>query len=340
LKLYLCHTPLHVLLSALSRPGEGQEGSFFVVVEDTPGLHRIAREFLQPADGEFLMLPGTASTKSAKEALELQKSNASAVRRSISGLPVAAAAVFYDLRAEAQALLNYALEASAYVSCIEDGVLLYNVARPFSRSLTRRWKNKLRFGMKWKEARFIGRHPAIDEFCCLYPSMLRSDLRSKPYRELPHMLESSFRERFLALYGNPRYDEPFGVVVLPHPEADVSRNDLHRFIELSNSHCQSRGIEPIFKLHPRDVTTREILSNTHPGARFVSQEYPVELVLYAEPHARLITGVRTSALHVTRALHRNVECFYYEPGTADSAAREWRSFFTRIGVRLLGPDPA
>ncbi|WP_424681506.1 hypothetical protein [Frateuria sp. YIM B11624] len=340
MKIYLCHTPLHVLLSALSKPGEDRENSLFAVVEDTPGLHHIAREFLQPVGGEFLMLPGTASTRSPREALKLQKANASTVRRSISGLPLTAAAVFYDLRAEAQALLNYALKPSTFVSCVEDGLLLYKVARPFSRSLTRRWRNKVRFGMKWKESRFIGRHPAIDEFCCLYPDMLRSDLRSKPYQQLPHVLGDRFQERFRALYGNPRYDEPFGIIVLPHPETGISRLDLHRFVELSSSRCVSRGVEPVFKVHPRDVITRELLINAYPGSRFISQEYPVELVLYAEPQAQLITGVRTSALHVTKALHQGVECFYYEPDRTDSATTEWRAFFKHLGICPLGSDPA
>jgi len=269
----------------------------------------------------------------------LQKANASAIRHRVSKLPITTAAVFYDLRAEAQVLLNYTLGAGALVSCIEDGLMLYDVARPFPRSLTRSWKNKLRFGMKWKEARFIGRHPAIDEFRCLYPRMLRDDLRNKPCREIPHTLAAEFQQRFQRLYGCKQYEHPFGIIVLPHPETKIARHDLFEFLEVGISRCASLGIEAVFKVHPRDTVTRSILLSAYPNYRFVSQDYPVELVLYVESRARLLMGFRTSALHVTKALHEYVECLYYEPRRPDPVSLSWRSFFQHLDIRPLGSAP-
>lgn len=333
---FLCHTPLHVLIAALvafDRTVEAH-GRLFFVVEDTPGLHRLAQTLLRGPSSSFSLLPGTASTTDSKTWRALQNVNARTVSRTLNGKMVEHAYIFFDQRAEGQALLRAHFGRQATICLLEDGISSYTVASPFSHPILRLMRNKLRHSIHWKGSKWLGEHPAISEVGCFYPNHLRPGLKKLSSRALPTAIEEGIVDAFAATYGGRQYLEPFGAIVVPHPHSGISREERARFIERAVAFCTQRSVKPLLKLHPRDSETALPESIDNAKTLVAGKGLPIELLLYVEPCARFVVGSRTSTLHVTKALHPELGVYFYEPPEARNSS-EWRRFYADLSIEAL-----
>ncbi len=334
MNIFLCHTPLHVLISALEAPKHRDTETLFIIIEDSYGIHALASAILESPNTSFILLSGTASTSSSKEAIEIQKANQQKIRAIISKQSVDHIFIFFDQRVEAQALLNYHFSNKPIFSWLEDGITTYNVATPFAKPLRRLIKHKLRFDLAWKGSKWLGQHPMFEEICCFFPDALRNNLKDKTIRSLPRTLEESYCSAFLKFYGNERFSNRTGIIVVPHHDSGVSRKDIDTFISKSIYYIRSKDALPILKFHPRDEVTMARILGQNQDVQIMQQYLPIELVLLAEKNITVVTGYRTSALHVTSALFPNISILYYEsPHAADS--KKWREFFIRTSVHPL-----
>ena len=338
MNIFLCHTPLHLLLAALELPKHEQTHNFFFVMEDVPGIHELANALLSPSRVEFSMLPGTASHASpTPSTIDVQKQNAHNIKKKVIGHKIDRIFIFFDQRAEAQAILNHPFPNKPLITWLEDGVTTYNVASPFPRPFRRLIKHKMRFDLRWKGSKWLGQHPMIDEIRCFYPNLLRDDLKKMKVDVLPHRLDGKYVSAFLEFYGKEKFHRNTGVIILPHPDSGISPPSIAHFISESVRFFQSIAAEPTIKIHPRDAFTPQKIDQLAPHIRMMQQNFPMELIMFAEKNIGAITGFRTSALHVTAALHPFIKARYYEPDQVSSANRTdvWVDFFKEISVPPL-----
>lgn len=338
MNIFLCHTPLHLLLAALELPRHEQTRNFFFVVEDVPGIHELANALLSSSEVEFSMLPGTAShTSSTLSVIDTQKQNAVEIRKKLLAENIDRIFIFFDQRAEAQAILNHPFRKKPLVTWIEDGITTYSVALPFPRPLRRLIKHKIRFDLRWKGSKWLGQHPMIDEIHCFYPDLLRSDLKKIKSEALPRSLEDKYVSAFLDFYGHPKYHQKTGVVVLPHPDSGIPQSSITYFIAESVKFFQSIDAHTAIKIHPRDTFTPQIIGHLAPHTEIMQQNLPIELILYAERNIVAITGCRTSTLHVTSAIHPLLQSRYYEPEQIIQMNHPeiWIAFFAKVSVPPL-----
>lgn len=335
---FLCHTPLHVLIAALeSQKLTGEKVTYFIV-EDTPEIHSLAEAMLGSKEATFSMLPGTAFVSSGADATRLQKQNAENIKEAIDRIPPDRICIFFDQRAEAQALLNHKYKSTPNVVLLEDGISTYKVASPFPRPFRRLIKHKLRFDLSWKGSAWIGSHPSIDEVHCFFPEFLRPDMRVLKTAPLLRRLTQRYIENFSQIYGKRKYEEPIGAITVPHPDSVTDSESVEDFVRLSIAHCESARIKPVLKLHPRDNRSKNHLLDAGISIQTLDKNLPLELILFTEKSIKLVFGYRTSALHVIHALHRETSTLYYEPTCGPSSAK-WHEFYEQLSIRRLAENP-
>lgn len=338
MNIYLCHTPLHLLLAALELPEHMQTRNFLFVVEDVPGIHELASALFSSPRVELSMLPGTASNISrTSSVIDIQKRNAVTIKKVVSNTDIDQIFIFFDQRAEAQAILNHPLGKRTLVTWLEDGITTYSVASPFPHPLRRLIKHKIRFDLRWKGSKWLGEHPRIDQIRCFFPDLLRCNLRKMKADALSRSLEDSYLSGFLRFYGMPKYDRKTGIIVLPHPDCGLSRSGFDHFVSESVKFFRSIDAVPVIKRHPRDASPSQSLDQLPPCIKVMQQNLPVELVLFAEKNIEAITGCRTSTLHVASAIHPFIQARYYEPRELSSrkSSEDWGDFFEKVAVPSL-----
>jgi hypothetical protein len=151
---------------------------------------------------------------------------------------------------------------------------------------------------------------------------------------LPRCLGENYVSSFRNFYGSPKFNEETGIIVVPHHDSGVSEGNIDAFISKSIVHMRSMGAHPVLKFHPRDKLTIARITKERCDVDIAQQFLPIELLLIAEKCVTVITGYRTSALHVTSAILPTVSTFYYEPeGKAE--CKKWADFFISASVRRL-----
>lgn len=334
--IFLCHTPLHLVITALELPLNASETHVFVI-EDVAGMHALAQILLDRQGVRFHTLPGAVHSRHDRSLVAIQKENFSRIRRGLPSLSPSNLYVFFDQRPEAQAFLNFKYGTQPRISLLEDGLSIYKIASPFDRPYRRLLRNKLRFDLLWKGSKWLGQHPRIDEIACFFPEQLRDDLKTKSNRRLLLDAVASPFRGFLENYGPPRLGAHSGIVAVPHPEYDLTGPAFERFIEMCLEYFGRASLQPVFKLHPRDARSRETIIELAPDAQFAPHHLPVELLMLVEAGVEALVGFRTSALHVTSVLSPRKSVFYYEPSDPSDAqgGEEWREFYSGVSVRPL-----
>src|SRR5690606_17582943 len=96
----------------------------FAVIEDSRGLHALARALIMPSSGlRLLLMPGAANTESLFRRALIHRANAKHLHGNYAK-SASTVFVFHDLRAESQALLNSktTLRRRTRFVLLEDGV--------------------------------------------------------------------------------------------------------------------------------------------------------------------------------------------------------------------------
>jgi hypothetical protein len=333
-ELFLCHTPLHVLISLLVAAAGPRTPRTFAVVEDSAGLHQLARLLVQADSGQLHLLPGVATATNLLSRTRIQRNNAK-ILRSLYADTAETVHLFHDLRAESQSLLNTpSISKRTRFILLEDGIALYEPRGLLVGGWVSVLKRKLAFGMTWKHARELGLHPALSEIRCFYPHLLRTNLRHKPSDALPISLHLLLDNATLAaLRPTTMSAGARAVIAVPHSRS-VSPAYFQSFLEASTRHCEKMNLNPLFKLHPNDTEGLALLQQQTKTPELIPQELPLELALIAMDDVTSFVGARTSALHIVKKLCPQVSCLFFESADTE-VGRKWLRFFEQAGIPAM-----
>lgn len=334
MNLYLCCTPLHILLAALESTKHRDSESTYIIINDSPDLDELAVALLRSSESKFIMLPGAAHLSATDSQISLRQKNIRDIRNIAASLTPERLFIFYDQSAEAQALLNFKFPAQPKVIWLEDGITTYFVAKPFPNPIRNLIRNKIRYDLSWRGSKWLGKHPAIQEIACFYPNLLREDIDINKSRALPRSIDKKHIESFSKIYGIAKYKNPTGVIVVPHPCSGPTPSQVNDFIEASIRFCTLYGIDPILKFHPRDTTHIPMLKSIPINVGIAEQKYPTELTLLVEHNVQAVIGYRTSTLHVISAISPQIATYYYEP-PGDPTSAKWVRFYDLLSIPPL-----
>ena len=174
MQLFLCHTPLHILIGLLvAQEMSPEEEIAFAVVEDSEGLHALASTLIRAQNVKLLLLPGAVNSKSLVKCTLIRRANGKFLKCTFSKI-ADTVFLFHDLRAESQALLNSPSRSHIKTRFVllEDGIALYEPRSLLIGSTLSILKRKIAFGLNWKNARELGLHPQLSEIRCFYPHLV------------------------------------------------------------------------------------------------------------------------------------------------------------------------
>ncbi|MBN9366329.1 MAG: hypothetical protein J0H59_04770 [Comamonadaceae bacterium] len=329
MQLFLCHTPLHLLISLLvAQKNSSAEKLIFAVIEDSQGLHALAQKLVVSKNIDLLLLPGAANTQSLLKSALIHRANAKHLHDTYARA-VDTVFIFHDLRAESQKLLNseVARHTGVRFVLLEDGVALYEPGGFLVDGFVSILKRKIFWDIRWKHARELGLHPRLSEIQCFYPELLRSNLRHLCVKSLPKHLAGNISAP--SLLKAPLSNAPFCIVAVPH--FAFGENFIREFLISSRDYCFDRRLNLLLKLHPRDMVTKATIEQVISSPVYLPQELPLEVLLLSIPKAAVLIGSRTSALHVANVLQSNITCLYFDkPSTVEGV--RWINFFTSIGI--------
>lgn len=333
MKLFLCHTPLHLLISMMVVCEESDpQNTVFVVVEDSLGLHDLASRLLDESRGRVVLLPGMATAKGGIQRTLIMRSNVNFLCKTWASV-VSVFYFFHDLRPEPQALLNLKRlkRISAKFIMLEDGIALYEPGGFIDWNFIGVLKHKIAAGRHWVKFDQLGLHPNITKIRCFYPELLRPNLRALPAVILPRSrisIENTKLQLPLDLFG-----KKIALVAVPFVDF-VSVKFMMRFLETAMDYCSEHDIFPFFKLHPRDRNGTELLKSLVAEPRFFPQHLPAEMIFFSELDIHSFIGSRTSSLHIAKFLFPQMNVLHYDEAS-DEEGKAWTDFLDHVGVPLI-----
>ncbi|RZJ22736.1 hypothetical protein E0H88_03345 [Acinetobacter sp. ANC 4216] len=330
-QIFLCHTPLHIIISCLVASADNTiEQSLFVVVNDSKNLIDIAENFGKHLGFHFLPFKGGADATTRFQAMLYQQHNVKLLKQIAKNIPNIY--IFHDLRPESQALLNNrSTSVNQKFVMLEDGVALYPTKGILPSSLLSIIKRKLAFGLDWKHADELGLHPEINEIRCFFPHLVQKNLNKKYITPLPILVTSKLRS-VLGIHSD--LINPFSLIALVPHSSIVCINDLNIFITTCQNYALANKLSLIFKLHPRDYEGQELIKSKIPGAVFLPNEFAFESFLMQNDQPAAIIGFRTSSIHILKSLFPDIACFFFEIGdTAESLI--WSQFLVSAGINKI-----
>ena len=200
--------------------------------------------------------------------------------------------------------------------CAEDGSLAYTnfVYRPHG--LATRLRQRLRLGRRWHDVRVLGRHPLVQRFIAMHPSLLREELRHGPLLPFPApALESPTLRSLAALLckatGFIPEGVPAGATVLTVSHSSYAmRNPGYRELVRACAATLGHQGRPFFiKYHPREAQA-DYLGLCEQGlAQEVARTLPVEcLYLMLRDRPLHVVGGMSTTLLTAGLLMPQVRC--------------------------------
>lgn len=331
MNIFICHTPLHLITAHIVKNLNPNNENLFIVIEDVKNIHALAKSILYDKHSKLLLLPGSSSYNKSHRVTQI--SNSKIILKNILSKTPENIFISHDQRIESQVLLNSKNTFSSKFVLLEDGINTYFVAAPAKAPLATFLNRKLRYSMKWKGSKWVGDHPKISEVWSFYPTQLRQQLKNKSLRTLPHCLSEELKYKFETFYKTPAFTEPVGVIATPHPNAGLSKKDIKNLVNAAIKMHTSRGLETVFKTHPRDTHDNSFICSITGEYRTLPSELPLELLAACEP-IMSITSYRSSISHVLTALHPFIENFFFEPKNSHKDTK-WQKFYTHIGAKQI-----
>ena len=327
MNLFVCHTPLHVLISLLVARECHHFPSVFVIVEDSVDLHGLANKIIRKDFGEIHFLPGLATYRNGVHRALMMRSNVKYLLAQF-GSALAELYLFNDLRAETQALLNSCMNHDA-ARCVllEDGVGFYEPGGRLQWGVLAILKQRFAAGGGWMKGDELGFHPGISEIRSFYPELLKPHLKKKAGRPLPVNVEALDLAGAISI---PKLKDSSAIVVVPHT-AFLTQDYIARFINAVLAYCGRHGIEPIFKLHPSDRSGVAVLAKFLDDPAMLPQQLPMEMVVLGASRLHSVIGARTSSMHIIKRIYPETRVAYFEE-KSDLAYDAWSSFLEKTGV--------
>lgn len=331
---FVCHTPLHILISLMVAHSERLPNKpAFIIIDDSTGLGELADTIVPPAQIDTIKLPGDANADTPFNRLLTERSNAKLLKNRYAQ-HTETVFTFHDIRAESQALLSAKRVHNSQrrrIILLEDGVALYAPHGLIYGGPLSVVKRKLAFGLSWRYGRKIGLNTAITEIRCFYPKLVREDLRNRNVAKLTADVPASVADNVCLDHDLPDCD--FAIIAVPYT-SNLTDRFLSSYLLAAGRYCERHRLVPVFKLHPRDFQARARIANRVLDARYFPQRLPLEVALFSQHPPHAVIGSKTSALHICKALSPAMQCLYFEIGE-DDASRIWQKFYSDVGIPPL-----
>ena len=329
MNLFICNTPLHILISLLVCRENPKTRSIFVVIEDSPGIHQLSLQLIPQTFNEIYLLPGLYKNNTAFKSTATLISNVKFLLSKFGNFS-GTLYCFHDIRAEPQSLLNhYKNKSNVSAILLEDGIALYEPRSLLKWSIKSIIQHKISAGLKWKKYNEIGLHPCIKGIRSFYPELLRNNIKHKQSSPIPFDISPINLNSINEDWTN-KFTSPSALITVPHT-GFVKTELLNEFLQLANKHCTKSNLAPLFKTHPRDKNGVQVIRNFFKNPTILNQALPAELIAAKLQNLHSVIGTKTSSLHIIKRLFPESRVFYLE-SCKHKEECNWTSFYKNIGI--------
>lgn len=356
IRLFLAHTPLHILYSLSLIRAEPGPPPWLAVFNDFEGARRVVDGLvgLLPTAGRTILLPGAQDAPRLPRPLRRLTAHLpliAAVRRArrlLSAHPPQAAYLFNDMRPDVQQIAADACRRSpgCRVYAVEDGAAAYVDRQPPERTHARRLTAlfPLVYGRSFERLEGMGGFSLLQAAYLTFPEYAGAALRRLPCYALPRPAFSPQELEALISLFTPPEDGLFdwqglsrpALICVPHSSGltPALLVNLRGLIQA----WEERGWEVLLKAHPREQEDLARLLAAGEDVRVLARTIPAELIV-----ARLgsalgaVASGPSSVLHTTRWLNSTAEAWLISAEDAPFPP-ELARFLAAIGVRRPGSE--
>jgi len=356
-RLFLAHTPLHILYSLSLIRAEPGPPPLLAVFNDFAGAGCAVGGLagLLPAPGRAILLPGALDAPPLPPPIGRLTAHlpliaaARRARRLLAGAPLDAVYLFNDMRPDVQQIAAEARRRNpaCRVCAIEDGAAAYVDRQPPERLPARRLPAlfPLVYGRGFERLEGMGRFSLLQAAYLTFPAHANAALRRLPARALPRPAFSPAElEALIGLFAPaeaaPGRDWPSQAALICVPHSSGLTPALLANLRALIRAWQARGWEVLLKAHPREREDPARLLASVEGARVLAQAIPAELIVARlGPALRAVASGPSSVLHTTRWLNPAADAWLVSVEGAPLPA-ELARFLAAIGVRTLAAGDA
>ncbi|MFP9193680.1 polysialyltransferase family glycosyltransferase [Natrialbaceae archaeon A-CW1-1] len=313
-KLYLTHTPYHILLSCvlgLENDSDGHTQALvgFVDSDITGLLNAFNRSDEVPFERVF-QLSGIYEANRPRRRFR-QKRNTIRIRRKINHWQPDRIYSFHDYRPEDQIALTTAQKHGAKRVYVEDGTDAYTDAfAEKDHTHNTLLKGKLFYGLWWKPPKPHGTSGRIDEARVVFPQHATPQLQAVPLKTIsrPAMFslgEMDWFEPYVTRQGLKGQMATIDTIVFVDHYAYANRFARYEQ-QLSDviTRLVDKGHTVGVKYHP--VESRSFLDIDHPSVITVPRNVPAEILYILAPETiEFVVGNSSTALMTARWLLKN-----------------------------------
>lgn len=356
IRLFLAHTPLHILYSLSLIRAEPGPPPWLAVFNDFEGAGRTVDGLagLLPAPGRAILLPGAQDAPRLPYPLRRLTAHLPLLtavrhaRRLLATHPPQAVYLFNDMRPDVQQIAAETLQHSpaCRLYAIEDGLAAYVDRQPPERTHARRLTAlfPLVYGRRFERLESMGSFSLLQAAYLTFPEHAGAALRRLPCYALPRPAFSPQEvEALIGLFtppegGSSGWQELTRAALICVPHSSGLTPALLASLRGLIRAWREQDREVLLKAHPRDQQDPVRLLAAEEGIHVLVRAIPAELIV-----ARLGTALGavasgpSSVLHTTRWLNPAAEAWLVGAEDAPLPA-ELARFLTAIGVRMVGSE--
>lgn len=352
IRLFLAHTPLHILYSLSLIRAEPGPSPWLAVFNDFEGARRAVDGLagLLPASGRTILLPGAQDAPRLPHPLRRLTAHLpliAAVRRArhlLATHPPQTVYLFNDMRPDVQQIAVDALRRSpgCRLYAVEDGAAAYVDRQPPERTHARRLTAlfPLVYGRGFERLEGMGGFSLLQAAYLTFPEHANAALRRLPRHALPRpVFTPPELDALIGLFAPPE-DGLFdwqglsrpALICVPHSSAltPALLANLHGLIRA----WEGQGWQVLLKAHPREQEDLARLLTAGEDVRVLVRTIPAELIIARLGSAlRAVASGPSSVLHTTRWLNPAAEAWLISAEDAPFPP-ELARFLAAIGVRM------
>lgn len=331
---FICHTPLHCLLSWII--SKDCDHSTMVWVSDSDIDTKYLKAINRQMESDLLVLSGAFQSKSIIERLSARVSNIRRIASRFKNRPFERVVVFNDVAPEDQYMIHLAKKWNSEVWLGEDGVAIYETGGYFSYSLLEKILAKAIYGVWWRPKARIGASISASKLFASAPGLLRKDVTLAGAEVVPFPVHKA-QEASILLEASgiesPWHSE-YVLCILPLITDDNADKVLGMVREVT-ANAKSTVLKP----HPRQTSEAfsllKSLFDKH--EKVLPKNFPCELLCLGQKKPTMVIGLGSSGLHLIKSFCPEIDVrFYSSPDL--QLSEEWRSFYDHFGIKAWSSE--
>lgn len=356
IRLFLAHTPLHILYSLSLIRAEPGPPPWLAMFNDFEGAGRTVDGLagLLPAPGRAILLPGAQDAPRLPNPLRRLTAHlpliaaVRRVRRLLAAHSLQAAYLFNDMRPDVQQIAAEARQGNpdCRLYAIEDGTAAYVDRQPPERTHARRLTAlfPLVYGQSFERLESMGSFSRLQAAYLTFPEYASAALQRLPRYALPRPIFSPQElEALIGLFAPPEgslFDwqglSRAALICVPHSSGLTAAllANLRSLIRV----WREQGWEVLLKAHPREQEDPARLLVAGERIRVLARTIPAELIVARLGSALCaVASGPSSVLHTTRWLNPAAEVWLISAEDAPPPP-ELARFLAAIGVWTPGSE--